>query len=72
MGARRGRARGRRRDPNGGLGLGRDGLWWRRRGRGGGAGSVPRRRLAGGAGKGCPGLGASVGGEEGGCGLELG
>ena len=39
---------------------------------GGGAGSVPRWRLAGGAGMGRPGLGASVGGEEGGCGLELG
>ena len=39
---------------------------------GGGAGSVPRRRLAGGAGTGCPGLGASVGGEEGVCGLDLG
>ena len=57
MGARRGKERGRRRAPIGGLGLGRDGLW---------------RRLAGGAGTGCPGLGASVGGEEGVCGLDLG
>ena len=39
---------------------------------GGSAGSVPRRRLTGGAGTGRPGLGASVGVEEGGCGLELG
>ena len=39
---------------------------------GGGAGSVPRRRLAGGAGMGRPGLGASVGGEEGECGLNWG
>ena len=34
VGARRGRARGRRRAPIGGLRLGRDGLWRRRRGRG--------------------------------------
>ena len=39
---------------------------------GGGGGAVPRRRLAGGAGMGRPGLGASVGGEEGVCGLDLG
>ena len=39
---------------------------------GGRRGSVPRRRLAGGAGMGRPGLGASVGGEEGGCGIDLG
>ena len=39
---------------------------------GGGGGSVPRRRLAGSAGMGRPGLGASVGGEEGKCGLNWG
>jgi hypothetical protein len=39
---------------------------------GGGGGSVPRRRLASGAGMGRPGLGASVGGKEGGCGLDWG
>ena len=39
---------------------------------GGGGGSVPRRRLAGGAGMGRTGLRASVGGEKGGCGLDLG
>ena len=39
---------------------------------GGGGGSVPRRRLAGGARMGRPGLGASVEGEEEGCGLDLG
>ena len=39
---------------------------------GGGGGSVPRRRLAGGGGMGRPGLGAWVGVEEGGCGLDLG
>ena len=72
VGARRGRARGRRRAPIGGLGLGRDGLWRRRRGRG------RRRRLCAAAAArrwrrdGVSGLGGFGGGEEGGCGLDLG
>ena len=39
---------------------------------GDGGGSMPRRWLANSVWMGQPGLGASVGGEEGGCGLDLG